>query len=116
MFDKLKGAMGNLQAMQALMRDENFRTFLSHPKVQALFEDPEFRQIVQTKDFSKIMTHPKFANLTRDPEVASLMAKAALLREESRGVHLREDFPAQEQSWQKHIVFQRGRAPEFLCD
>ncbi|MBI3894693.1 MAG: L-aspartate oxidase [Acidobacteria bacterium] len=46
--------------------------------------------------------------------VASLMAKAALLREESRGVHRREDFPAQEQSWQKHIVFQKGREPGFL--
>ncbi|MBI4459131.1 MAG: FAD-binding protein, partial [Acidobacteria bacterium] len=48
--------------------------------------------------------------------VASMMAKAALLREESRGVHRREDFPAQEQSWQKHILFQKGHDPEFLCD
>ncbi|UCE98518.1 MAG: L-aspartate oxidase [Dehalococcoidia bacterium] len=34
----------------------------------------------------------------------SLMVKAALLREESRGAHFRSDFPNRVPGWQKHIV------------
>jgi L-aspartate oxidase len=46
--------------------------------------------------------------------VASLMVQAALLRTESRGVHLREDFPHENPEWRKHIVLQRGREPRFV--
>ena len=75
MFGKMKDAMGQLAMMQRLMKDENFKAFISHPKVQALFKDAEFKEVAQTKDFSKILAHAKFAALTRDPEVAALMAK-----------------------------------------
>ncbi len=37
--------------------------------------------------------------------VAGLTAKAALMRQESRGGHFRQDFPAQNKSWQGHLVF-----------
>ena len=46
--------------------------------------------------------------------VAGLMTQSALLRTESRGVHLREDFPTEDPSWRKHLVLQRGREPRFL--
>jgi L-aspartate oxidase len=40
--------------------------------------------------------------------VARLMIAAALERQETRGVHVRSDYPAtDEQHWQRHIVFQR---------
>jgi L-aspartate oxidase len=40
--------------------------------------------------------------------VARLMIAAALAREESRGVHLRVDFPALDnQNWKRHLAFQR---------
>jgi L-aspartate oxidase len=38
--------------------------------------------------------------------LASLMTRAASLREESRGCHFRVDFPGQDEFWRKHIVFQ----------
>ena len=40
--------------------------------------------------------------------VAQIMVQAALSREESRGVHLRTDFPqADDQHWKRHLLFRR---------
>lgn len=75
MFDKMKGTMQQFQVMQKLMQNEDFKNFISHPKVQELFKDPEFKEVAQTRDFSKIMRHPKFSLLMRDPQVSSLMSK-----------------------------------------
>jgi L-aspartate oxidase len=38
----------------------------------------------------------------------SMMAEAALLREESRGAHYRTDFPHPRDEWKRHITFRRG--------
>ena len=38
---------------------------------------------------------------------ARLMTEAALIREESRGAHFRNDFPTTRDSWQKHIIFRK---------
>jgi L-aspartate oxidase len=45
--------------------------------------------------------------------VAGLIVEGALLRTESRGVHVREDYPRENPEWRKHIVLQRGREPRF---
>jgi L-aspartate oxidase len=40
--------------------------------------------------------------------LARVMIQAALIREESRGVHLRTDFPQLDDArWNKHVWFQR---------
>lgn len=75
MFGKMKGMMEQMQMMQRLMQDENFKAFISHPKVQELFKDPTFKEVAKSQDFTRIAAHPRFAAVLRDPEVAALMAK-----------------------------------------
>ena len=75
MFDKMKDMMGNMQMMQRMMKDENFRAFVSHPEVQQLFRDPEFKEVAKARDFSKIASHPKFMALGKNPELAALLLK-----------------------------------------
>jgi len=43
--------------------------------------------------------------------VASLMVESALAREESRGVHLRTDFPETDDAhWRRHLAFTRAQS------
>jgi L-aspartate oxidase len=45
--------------------------------------------------------------------LARVMIQAALVREESRGVHLRTDFPRLDDArWNKHLWFERSDAAE----
>ena len=46
---------------------------------------------------------------------ARIVCQAALLREESRGFHFREDFPLEDEAWQKHTVV-RYRQEAWIGD
>jgi L-aspartate oxidase len=45
--------------------------------------------------------------------VASLIARAAWLRRESRGAHFRTDYPNADPTWRGRIHWRRGQAPVF---
>ncbi|MSR78375.1 MAG: hypothetical protein EXS63_09175 [Candidatus Omnitrophica bacterium] len=75
MFDKMNGFMKQMQLMQKLMKDENFKSFMSHPKIQSVFMDPSFQEILKTQDQTQIINHPKLAALKNDPEVAGLLSR-----------------------------------------
>ncbi len=49
--------------------------------------------------------------------VASLMVEAALAREETRGVHLRTDFPRMDdEHWHRHQTQVRPNTGRFLTE
>jgi L-aspartate oxidase len=59
---------------------------------------------------SRQLTDPDGWELQNMLTIASLMVEAALAREESRGVHLRTDFPqVDEASWHRPIAFSRPK-------
>ncbi|MEQ9617682.1 MAG: L-aspartate oxidase [Deltaproteobacteria bacterium] len=47
-------------------------------------------------------------------EVSSMITRFSLIREESRGVHIRQDYPAEDPRWRKHIVMKKGEEPETV--
>ncbi len=75
MFGNMKDMAQQMQMMQKLMQNPDFRAFISHPKVQELFKDDEFKEVAKSRDMMQITTHPKFMALMKDPELAALMAK-----------------------------------------
>lgn len=66
------------QKMMMMMKDENFRAFISHPKVREMFQDPEMKKSLEAQKFSDLLSNPKFAEMMRDPEVMALMSKLDL--------------------------------------
>ncbi|MFC1868570.1 FAD-binding protein [Thermodesulfobacteriota bacterium] len=50
-------------------------------------------------------------------EVSQVICHAALLREESRGFHFREDFPLEDEEWLKHTMvrFSGSKMNEWSC-
>ena len=59
-------------------------------------------------------TDPEGWQLQNMLEVARLMIRSAMTREETRGVHVRSDFPATSERWRAHVGWRRGRAEPFL--
>jgi L-aspartate oxidase len=55
-------------------------------------------------------TDPKGWELQNMLSISRLMIRSALEREETRGVHVRTDFPStDDEHWQRHIAFQREK-------
>ena len=75
MFENFKNMADQIQMAQKLMKDENFRNFMSHPKVQELLKDPQFQESLKKQDPSQLFNHPKVLALQTDPEIAALAAK-----------------------------------------
>jgi len=47
-------------------------------------------------------------------DVSLLIARSSLIREESRGVHIREDYPGENKKWETHIVCKKGGETLFV--
>lgn len=53
------------------------------------------------------------AKINNIADISFLIARSALTREESRGGHVREDFPETDNKLEVHIVQQRNQEPKF---
>ncbi|MBU3758442.1 MAG: hypothetical protein FGM27_00720 [Candidatus Omnitrophica bacterium] len=69
MFGKFKSMADQLKMAHKLMKDENFRNLMAHPKMQELMKDPEFQRLAREQNFARLTAYPKFAALLRDPEL-----------------------------------------------
>jgi L-aspartate oxidase len=59
------------------------------------------------------LPHPMADCAPPDHVVASLAARSALLREESRGAHYRTGTPSTRDDWQGRIIWRRNMPPQF---
>ncbi len=75
MFGKMKNMMDQFKMMQEMMKNEDFRAFISHPKIQSLMKDPEFVESLKKQDFNTVLQNPKFAALRSDQELIQLASK-----------------------------------------
>lgn len=75
MFEGFKNKVNQFQLMQKMMKDDNFKAFISHPKVQEVMKDPDVQQLIKSQDMSKVAAHPKFMSLMQDPEVGPLLSR-----------------------------------------
>ena len=78
MFGKMKDMSAQMQMVQKLMKDENFKALIAHPRMQELMKDPDFLELMKTKDFQKAASNPKLAGLKNDPELLELMSRVQL--------------------------------------
>jgi L-aspartate oxidase len=76
---------------------------------EALESVDQWRRYVLARQFDDIEGWELQNMLT----LARVMIQAALVREESRGVHLRTDFPQLDNArWNRHLWFERSDAAE----
>ncbi len=80
-------------------------------------EPPPPREVKEAlwRDAGLVRSSDRLRTLTRLPHtVVRLIAEAALMREESRGVHYRSDFGTEDDAFRKHIVQRVNREPELV--
>jgi len=66
------------------------------------------RGLQEVLDFVRANQGNTNAVVTNRLTLGSILATAALTREESRGTHYREDFPEQNPLWERRIIISRG--------
>ena len=72
-FGSLGNFFQNFDDLVKLSKDEEFRKFISNPKVQALMKNEEFKHAVQEKNMSKLVANKEFTEIMSDPEVRSVL-------------------------------------------
>ena len=68
---------------------------------------------LENADRPGIAASPQSAEVANMRHVASLIARCALAREESRGAHFRRDYPQKETAFLKHSVVRKGTDVTF---
>ena len=85
---------------KAINRIKKLKEMLSDVKVPRLY--------TYNKDLQDALEAEKLL------EVALLTAESALIREESRGAHYRDDYPERKEEWKKSILIKKGEEIRFI--
>lgn len=75
MFESMSQFTDQIQLLQKMMKDENFRKLIDHPKVRQAMQDAEVQEVLKSKNIFKMMDHPKFLAILQDPELTALASK-----------------------------------------
>ena len=106
---------GRRAALHAIEREP-----IADPRAPAppfVSEPPPSQEVKEMlwRDAGLVRSADHLGELAGSPHtVVRLIAEAALLREESRGVHYRSDFPAEDETLRRHIVQRAGHDTEFV--
>ena len=95
----------------AIIRNqEGLKTAINRIKeLQTMLADVRIPKIdVYNKDLQDALEAEKLL------EVALLTTKSALIREESRGAHFREDYPETRDEWKKSIILNRKKDVRYV--
>ncbi len=71
------------------------------------------RDAVSLRSLAASLPHPGVPEAPPDHLTAGLVARAALLRNESRGAHYRTDAPQTRPEWRGRILWRQGEPPRF---
>jgi L-aspartate oxidase len=66
------------------------------------------------EEHRELMTCWGGRSLRKMLRVCELTTRGALIREESRGAHIREDFPGENSAYEGHITLKRGTEPRIV--
>jgi len=99
----------NLPDVQSSLRSLMWRNVGIVRQAEDLAEADALIEFWQSYVLDKVFDQPAGWELQNMLTLGRLMAHAAHLRTETRGVHYRADYPERDdQRWQKHILMERG--------
>ncbi|HBF36300.1 MAG TPA: L-aspartate oxidase [Firmicutes bacterium] len=83
--------------------------FLGIIRDETGLKEAEKRLSLEPLSKSGFQLDPAFFEVQSMIQLAGLIARASLIRTESRGAHFRSDYPDASSTWQKHIQFQNQK-------
>ena len=73
MFESFGSAFRSLNEFLKFAKDEHFRKFFTHPKVQALLKNEKFKSAVEERNMFALMGNSEFVQALEDPEIRSAL-------------------------------------------
>ncbi len=112
-FNGLKFRLDTENEMLFLERKNQIAAIMnSHVGIVRNRQELEFaiEELEKIRDeFASCTTHYNLCKIRNGAEVCLLIARAALLREESRGGHIREDFRSENPNFKVHFIQQKDK-------
>lgn len=118
-FPECEPFSNNPQNEQLYLRFKNEMSDLMTQKMGIIREKSKMQEALQrfnaiADDFSDHKNEYNLLKIKNTAEICTFISRAALMREESRGGHIRVDFPGDKPEFRRHIVQELGKEPYFV--